>query len=222
MKLSFCFLLLSLLNACSYIDSQRIAPNYAQAFKGIKVFTLGSEDNLITKQLVDDTPYASIKVKVGKGPSGLLILEEISNTDLVYISADEVRFVIRDGVIIRTSGFDNNLIRRLEPEDSLLSFLESGKKEQKYFIFHSYDLPQVTDLRLEVTLKKMQIEQVEILGESYNLLKVEQILENDYLGWKKKNIFWISPQDNFIWKSLQHISPLLPEISLEVTKKFIK
>ena len=41
---------------------------------------------------------------------------------------------------------------------------------------------------------------------------------NKYLGWKVKNRFWYD-SEAFIWKSEQHLSPKLPLIQIEVTKK---
>ena len=215
------YLSIIVLTACSFSGSERVAPNYFQAFKAIKAYTIGINDDNITRELVDNIPYASIKLKIGKGPSGLLILEELQQENLVYISADNVRLMIKNGVIIRTSGFENNLVKRSEPKNFLISFLDSGKEERKYYIYHSYDMPKLSDLKIEATIKRLEIEEITILGRSYKLLRVEQILENKYLGWKRKNIFWVDPSDYFVWKSKQHISPLLPEINIEVTKKYL-
>ena len=88
-------------------------------------------------------------------------------------------------MIIRTSGFENNLTFRLEPANSIRNFLDSGKKEIEYLVYHSYDEPKLINLKLKTRLKRMQLEMHEILGEKYQLLRVEQTLENEYLGWKK-------------------------------------
>ena len=47
---------------------------------------------------------------------------------------------------------------------------------------------------------------------------IEEELHNKYLGWKVKNRFWYD-SEGFIWKSEQHLSPKLPLIQIEVTKK---
>ena len=216
--LSFIFFAF-LLTSCSSLDFKRIAPNYVEAYKYIKGYTFGFEDYPISRELVDKIPYASMQLAVGKGSAGLLILEESNNGTLTYLSADGIRFVIRKGVVIRTSGFENNLTFRLEPTNSIRTFLDSGKKEIEYLVYHSYDKPKLINLKLKTSLKRMQLEMQEILGEKYNLLRVEQTLENDYLGWKKTNIYWVDPQNYFVWKSKQYISPLLPEINYEITKK---
>ena len=216
--LPFVFLLF-LLTSCSSLDFDRIAPNYVEAYRNIKGYALGFEDYPISRELVDKIPYASMKLSIGKGSAGLLILEESNDETLTYLSADGIRFVISKGVIIRTSGFDNNLTFRLEPVNSINNFLDSGKREIEYLIYHSYDEPKLINLKLKTSLKRMQLETHEILGEKFQLLRVEQTLENEYLGWKKTNTYWLDPKDYFVWKSKQNISPLLPEIQYEITKK---
>lgn len=219
MKIFYSNFLVFFLISCSSLDFQRVAPNYVEAFKNIRGYALGYQDHPITRELVDKIPYASMKLAVGKGSAGLLILEESSKGTHTYMSADGIRFVIEDGAIIRTSGFENNLTYRLEPTDSVLEFLESGKKEIDYLTYHSYDQPKLINLKLKTRLKRMDTEMHEILGVKYQLIRVEQTLENEYLGWKKNNIYWLDPEDYFVWKSKQYISPLLPEIRYEITKK---
>ena len=215
--LPFVFLLF-LLTSCSSLDFDRIAPNYVEAYRNIKGYALGFEDYPISRELVDKIPYASMKLSIGKGSAGLLILEESNDETLTYLSADGIRFVISKGVIIRTSGFDNNLTFRLEPVNSINNFLDSGKREIEYLIYHSYDEPKLINLKLKTRLKRMQLEMHEILGEKYQLLRVEQTLENEYLGWKAINIYWVD-KNNTIWQSEQTISPKLPRIFIQLTKK---
>tara|TARA_B110000003_G_C16595534_1_gene513511 strand:+ start:719 stop:1387 length:669 start_codon:yes stop_codon:yes gene_type:complete len=219
MKILLKILLLLSLSSCSSFNQERIAPNYFNAYKALKDSIYGLEDYPISRALVDKIPYASIKVKVGKGGAGLMILEEINNDQFIYLSADGVRFVIKEGKITRSSGFKNNLTRKEESSYTIKSFLESRLTKQDYVIYHSYDEPNLVDLKLNVSIKRKDIETHQILGISYDLIKVEEIIQSQYLGWKRMNIYWVSSKDYFVWKSEQHLSPLLPIIKYEVTKK---
>ena len=49
--------------------------SFFQAYKAISSVISGYEDYPITRELVDQIPYASLRMKIGKGPAGLLILE---------------------------------------------------------------------------------------------------------------------------------------------------
>ena len=102
------FFFLFFLASCSTIDTNRIAPAYVEAFISIKQSITGIE-NTINPDLISNIPYASMTVKIGKGPTGLKILEEISEEGYVWVSADGVFLVINIGKIINSFGLNNNL-----------------------------------------------------------------------------------------------------------------
>ncbi len=208
-----------LLESCSSFSFQRVAPNYYEAYVNIKGSIMGFDDYPISRKLVQSIPYASMRLKIGKGSSGLLILEEKVENNFTYLSADNVRIVIRNGKIIRTSGLNNNLTNIKEPKDSFKEFLTSNKDKVSYYAYLTYDKPVLMDMQTLVTLEKIGKEEVTILGSKYTLLKFQESIENSYLGWKIVNYYWVDPQDNFVWRSQQTISPILPPFKYEVTKK---
>ena len=57
-------------------------------------------------------------MKIGKGPKGLIILENINSEQLTWVSADGVFLVTRNGRITKTAGLNNNLIDFNGPEKS--------------------------------------------------------------------------------------------------------
>lgn len=218
-KISAILILSIFIVSCSSFKPERIAPNYFKAYTNIKGSLFGYEDHFISRDFVQKIPYASMYLKIGKGSAGLLILEEILGKNLIYVSADNIRLVLKDGKIIRSSGLENNLMRIKEPRDSFNNFLKSQENETSYYAYYSYDHPKLIDMRVSVNLKKVGMEEITILGFDYSLIKVEEYLENNYLGWKVKNIYWIDSKDYYVWKSHQYISPLLPDIRYEITKK---
>ena len=146
-------------------------------------------------------------------------MEEKQAKSLTYVSADNVRIVLKNGKIIRTSGLDNNLVKIKEPRDSFKNFLRSQEDEISYYTYSTYDNPALIDMQAKITLKKLGTEEVEILDTKYSLIKLQETVENSYLGWKVINFYWIDSADYFVWRSQQSISPLLPIIKYEVTKK---
>ena len=85
-------------------------------------------------------------------------------------------------------------------------------------MYYSFDKPRLNNLEVEVSYELKSIEEVEIMDKKMNLRRLEETLENRYLGWKAKNIYWID-DDNIIWQSEQTISPKLPKIFIQLTKK---
>ena len=207
------------LGSCSLIDTQRFAPNYVNAFNSIKDSFYGYDESLISSQLVDQISFASLILKAGKGPEGLLILESIDQNKLTYVSADNIRFALKDGKIIRTSGFDNNLIRVVEPRDALRNFYSSDKIQTRYIAYYSYDEPAVNQMKIEVVLSKIGYEEIAIFEKKIKVFKIKEEVTNSYLGWSRVNTYWVDDKEFFVWKSEQYISPLLPAVSYQITKK---
>jgi hypothetical protein len=213
--LSF-FSILLLLYGCSIIDTKNIAPGYVEAFKTINSLLFGSNNNLITSELIDKIPYASSILKIGKGAPGLIILESLDGEKQTWVSADSVFIVMVDGRIIKTSGLINNLTRYASPfrKNVPLSFYVNNDP----ISYYSYDLPLLIDLKVKSRIKMVGKEKVTLINQEKTLMLIEEYIENEYLGWKVTNKFWVD-DNNFVWKSVQHISPKLPPFYIEVTKK---
>ena len=71
----------------------------------------GYQGQEISKELVESIPYASLKMRIGKGSNGLLILESLQDKETTWVSADQVVIVLEEGRIIRTLGLNNNLTK---------------------------------------------------------------------------------------------------------------
>ena len=217
MKYLFIFLSISL-SSCSILDTGKVAPGYKEAFYAIKGVILGGNENSsLNREVVDQIPYASALLKIGKGSSGLVILETIQNNKETWVSADGVYLVIKDGRIIQTAGLENNLTNLIFGDYNFSDYLEQEIKNNLIY-YYSYDNPLLTDLKVEVTLRLKQKEKVTILNVERDLFVIEEVINNSYIGWKRKNIFWIDDK-GFTWKSVQNISPKLPPFFIQVTKK---
>ncbi len=201
------------LTSCSSNNVNRIAPGYGDAFIAIKNAFIGYEDAEISPEVIYNIPYASAFIKIGKGPRALMILESKNAKDLTWVTADGVFIVTRNGRIIKTSGLINNLVNSLQP----FNFDRYDVSSEKIF-YYSYDEPVLNNLRVSSVFKIKGKESVELFDRSKNLVLVEEIIKNEYLGWQQINKYWID-DDMFVWKSEQYISPKLPKIVVEVTKK---
>lgn len=214
---SLCFLLIFL--SCSVLDSNNFAGGFKNAYDSMTKVVFGYKDEFITQDLVDSIPFASMKLKIGKGPSGLLILESYNNSKLTWVSADNVYFIVKDGRIIRSAGLLNNLTDYQSSIYSFKQLLEERIGEREFVAYYSYDKPKLVEMKTKVLVKVYKNEKVPLLGQEKNLILIKETVENSYLGWKVENKYWIDPSDAFVWKSTQKISPKTPVISYEITKK---
>lgn len=209
----------ALLSSCASLDTNKIATSYISAYSSIKGAIFGYEDANITRDLVKKIPYASAKLKIGRGSSGLLILESIKGNQTTWVSADNVLLLVRDGRIIRTLGLINNLTSYRSVDQSFKDLLSNSDSLLNYYSYYSYDEPLLHNLRVEVSLSIKGTQDVELLGKVRSLVLVEELVTSKEINWTKKNKYWIDPDTFFVWKSIQYISPKLPKFIFEVTKK---
>ena len=203
--------------SCASIDFSRIAPGYVEAIKTIKGVIVGYENDSITPELVKEIPYASSILKIGKGAPGLIILESLSEDEETWVSSDGIYLVFKEGRIIKTRGFFNNLIGFKSLEINIKRLIDL-KEPESFVNYYSYDRPKLINMKVTGERRFIRKEEIKLLGRKQQLYLIEESFKNDYLGWKGTNKFWVD-DEMFIWKSKQSISPKLPEFYIEVTKK---
>ena len=207
---------LLLVISCSSMNTTGIAPGYAEAFKAIRNAVFGFESNLISPELIRNIPYASLSLRIGKGPKGLLILESTNNDIDTWVSADGVYILTDKGKIIQTAGLEHNLIDLASQNSSYNNI--SIKEPQLFNDYYSYDVPYHRNLKTTVGVFRQKKEIIELFDRQEELTLIEEVVINEKIGWEVKNKYWVD-DNNYVWKSIQHISPRLPPFEIEVTKK---
>ena len=215
-KLRYPFLIISLIlfGSCASIDTNKVAPGYVEAFRAIKNLITGVE-NVIQPDVIEKIPYASILVKIGKGPEALMILENINNEDYLWVSADGVYLVTNNGKIIQTYGLLNNLKEKLSPS---LNWEEDIYENKEFISYNSYNPPTLNNLKVISKYSYKGKQYTELMFSNKNLNLIEEKISSNEIGWSETNFYWVD-ENSFVWKSIQNISPKLPEIHIEVTKK---
>ena len=215
---NFYLLVLLLLSGCSHLNVNNIAPGYVQAYQAIKNAVKGYENTLITSELVNNIPYASSLIAIGIGPSGLMILESKQEGRSVWVTADGVYLVLKKGKIIETKGLPNNLTNMLLPSYFQKEGLQTINQKDTLTYYYSYDEPELTDLEVKASYQNMGLKKVSILEKDMELTLIHEKISNEYIGWNVLNKYWLDKK-GFVWKSQQYISPLVPIIHYEITKK---
>jgi hypothetical protein len=205
-----------LLHSCS-VDTSKIAPGYAEAFRTLKNTIIPQKNELITPEVIEKIPYASMTLRIGRGAPGLMILESFTDERETWVSADGVYLVIEKGQIIKTAGLHNNLVNFRAVDNDFKDLIQSKDSEKLYF-YYSYDEPELNNMRVEAKRKFIKTERTELLGSTKDLNIIEERISNNFIGWKETNMYWVD-SDGFVWKSKQHVSPKLPRFEIEVTKR---
>ena len=211
------------LQGCSTTSSAisgSVGASFSKAYKAISSLISGYEDYPITRELVDQIPYASLSMKIGKGPAGLLILESKKGDEYTWVSADNVYIVTKEGRIIRALGLTNNLTDIYSSEPSFKEILQtSDSLTGEKFRYVSLDNPEAFNIRVKVSYKKIGPVDVSILDRTRQLILIEEKIENAYIKWRHTNKYWVDQETGFVMQSFQVIAPNLPPILIQITKK---
>ena len=202
MKLTLCIFISLSLYSCAAIDTSKVAPGYKEAFASIKQLIVGFENN-IEPEVIKNIPYASMLVKIGKGPWGLMILEKASEEGNLWVSADGVYFLINNGRIIQTHGLNNNLKESLS---NSFAWNDKALFDNEYTSYHSYSLPSLNNLKVLSSFLEKEEVRVDLIFETKKLRLIEEEIYSSEIGWNEKNLYWVD-KSNFVWKSSQNISP---------------
>jgi hypothetical protein len=219
LKSFFYLCILLLLSSCAFLNSEKLAPSYTYAYTVIKNAFIGYPDLNITREIIENIPYASGLLKIGKGTQGLVILESIENNNYLWVSKDKVYIVIKDGRIKRSLGLLNNLTKISSIDQSFKDVITKPNPVTKYYSYYSFEEPLLIDLKVTISIENKGMHEIQILGERKKLVLIEESISSELIGWKEKNKFWVDPNDYFVWKSEQNISPKLPKFVFQVTKK---
>ena len=208
------------LTTCSSLPNN-VASNFKIAFSSIQSAIFGFEDYPISRDLVSNIPYASLILKIGKGPAGLLILESKKDGLNTWVSADGASIIEKDGKIVRTIGLTNNVVglRSLQEKTFMDLITLSPSSKNLNIDYLSLDNPEVFEMELDCYVLIEGEEVIEILDKKFSLIHISRVKENKFLRWKVKDHFWVDPIDGFVWKSIQNVAPNLPPILIEVTKR---
>ena len=173
MKVNIKLGLLVFITSCATIDTNKIAPGYVEAFISIKQIILGYEDN-IKPEMINNIPYASMLVKIGRGPTALMILEKINDDEYTWVSADGVYLVIKNGRIIKTFGLSNNLQEKLT---SFKNWKRSSIHTKDFISYYSFNKPELNNLKVISSFHFQEIEKVELIFGTKNLGLIEENIE---------------------------------------------
>jgi hypothetical protein len=175
------------------------------------------QESIIDKGLIDNIPYASSIISFGNNNKSLIILESTKGNENTWISSDKIKIIESNGRVVRSIGLPNDLHSIDRPRLNFNKIIKEGK--YSYVAYYSFRNPLLNSLKVEVQSVKVGKEIVEILGLKKELILIEENLYSPEINWSAKNKFWYDPYTGFVWKSRQYLSPKLPFVDIEVTKK---
>ena len=207
---------------CFFIISCAQNPNFISSSYSTIFSVLGDnllkKENSISPEVIESIPYASSLINFKKSPKSLIILQTKVKDTYTWVSADRRVFFTKSGRVIGTMGLPNDLYKVDRPNISFKEILNKTGPNN-YVAYYSFKKPSLNNLKVEISVEVIGRKKINILGNEKDLILVEERLISKKINWKRTNRFWIDPKTYFVWKSIQNISPKLPELTLEITKK---
>ena len=207
-------LTICLLGGCSQFNY--LSSSYSTSYN-LLINRFTDQESIIDKGLIDNIPYASSIISFGNNNKSLIILESTKGNKNTWISSDKIKIIESNGRVVRSIGLPSDLYSIQRPKFNFNKIIKEGK--YSYVAYYSFRNPLLNSLKVEVQSVKVGKEIIEILGLKKELILIEENLYSPLINWSAKNKYWYDPVTEFVWKSRQNISPRLPFIDIEVTKK---
>ena len=209
--------------ACSNIGFDqsvtRALPSFAQNITRAVLFYLaGLPDYPISRDIVNNLPYASMAAKIGKGPHSLLVLWRRERDDLHWLSADNAVLVTRGGRVVKTAGLSENIRDTIfigaDPVAAGLHHGASGITSKRTLDIEpgQYTLP------VDSTFEVRGPRRITITEIDFDTILVVERNVAQTVNWSFNNLYWVDPADGFVWKSRQHIARGFPPAVIEMLK----
>ena len=196
-----------------------VKPVLRNVYDAARFLTVGMPDVEITRAIVDQSPYASISAKVGKGPRSLLILGRYDGNDLHWLSADNATVVTRGGRVVKTSGFPENIkATQYLDADPVARQLHLSDAPRGFSRSVDIDADNRYGLVLDSEFEKRGEIEITIAELNLRTVLVEEVNKARTINWNFSNYYWVDVFDGFVWKSIQYITRSFPPIEIEILK----
>jgi hypothetical protein len=156
---------------------------------------------------------ASIAVRAGNRPEGLVLLDRIEGRDLYWLSSDRILLVTRGGRLTQTAGLRANLGHTVFPvpdpvDGAILS--SSGERSTRLLDYEEFGIGLEADSEFRVEKKQP----ITILGAALPTLRVRERVRVRSLKWGFTNTYWAHEQTGAVWRSSQHFHPDYPALTI--------
>ncbi|WP_225561703.1 YjbF family lipoprotein [Rhodanobacter sp. DHB23] len=163
-----------------------------------------------TAATVAALPYYQLAASTRDGHA-VLILGNVDGAREDWYGSHHVVVFLEHGQLTGTAGMPQNLDGLHQPADNpFIRGLQhlSAPVEYTYTVDWSpgyrYGVP------VHARLTPAGSAQLDILGQSHDVLRIDEELDAPAAGWHATNHYWVDPADGFVWKSVQQVAPGYP------------
>lgn len=152
-------------------------------------------------------PYFQLLATSPDG-SAVLILGNIDGRRQAWYGTHGVVIFMDHGRVVQTTGLSQNLDGlQLPADDPFVRGLQTLTAPVSYRLGKDWSPGYRYGVQVDATLTPAGHEQINILGSSHDVLRVDEQLSAPALHYRAINHYWVDPRDGFIWKSEQQVAP---------------
>lgn len=152
--------------------------------------------------------------KVGTLPNAVLVLAYLEHGQYKWVSADEAMLVLEKGRLVKTTGFENNLLyisnKELDPLKQPMTKIQVGQSWQAKT---DWSGKAETGHLLRYEIIDTEVSSIELLDYSFQTKLVTELVTFPN-GQTAINQFWFDLKSGWLLKSRQNIAPFWPEVEL--------
>lgn len=173
-------------------------------------------DGRMARRLVEDSDVKVAFVKSGERGWATVALAFNENGQEKWISGDRAMLVTKNGYVVKTIGFTNDLLFTSNVENLPLP---NYRESSSWARFHDWFKGEY-GYEVHSKFTKVAEENIEILGEIFNTVKVmesaEYLGEADSIRFDRQwnNYFWYDKKSGALLQSQQKVSPFADEFTI--------
>jgi len=171
----------------------------------------------VTLKDVQDTPFASLGLRVGSHAQTMLVLATQSGRSTVWTSSQHIALEIQSGRILRTAGLVQNLsgttFSGADPLDAGLQNLHASAPAKRSVDFSDRNAYGIV---VDSTVESAGPADVDILGTRIACVHAIERCTCPALGWNFTNEYWASAHNGIVWRSVQSIHPDFDPLEIEL------
>ncbi len=184
-----------------------------------KAITFGFPDMPLSREKIDQIPYATAYAKLGWGPRTLIVLDNYEGQDLRWVSPDAVALVTRQGRVIKTAGLPDNMrASRFLTTDPVAGYLHRLDEPVSCLREVDFDKDGIYGLTIDSVFETAGARRITILERAHDTILVRERCRARHVNWRFENLYWADLRTGFPWKSVQHISRHFDPVDIEILK----
>lgn len=213
----FALLLVAYLSACS--------PTQQAYQQNIRLYFESNEDVVLTNELVTNSEADLIYVKNGQRSIATMALAFIEDGRYKWLSRDNAMIITENGRLVRTLGFNENLIYVSNLNNDPIKSFSTGSAGQL-----SWDRvidTEVGDVGARVASQITREDNIllSIQGFEFNTFKLKENIEYDSAVLGKHtwtNTFWFDSNTKQLLQSSQTIAPNMDKIDITYVSRALR